>query len=109
MKGLKIIPMFLVLMIMTYGGMLFVQANNTEVVVKLGHYESQPVATGFVVLTSVFIGMLLCGALCSIELLALYMQNKRLKRKLMTPPAPKAAVAPMTEDIVNHRTSGRFT
>jgi uncharacterized integral membrane protein len=83
MKGLKIIPMFLVLMVLTYVGMLFVEANHDEVVISFGTtFQSAPIPLGFVVLTSVLAGMVVCGFLCSVELLALYMQNRQLRRRL---------------------------
>jgi uncharacterized integral membrane protein len=83
MKGLKIIPMFLVLMVLTYVGMLFVESNHDDVVIAFGnYYQSQPIPLGFIVLTSILIGMVICGTLCSVELMALYMQNRNLKRRL---------------------------
>lgn len=110
MKGLKIIPMFLVLMALTYAGMLFVQANSDEVIVRLGPSQSPPLAIGFVVLTSVFLGMVVCGTLCSIEMLALYVQNRKLKKKIINLGAPvKVGTAPIIGDVVTPKTSGRFT
>ena len=82
MKGLKIIPMFLVLIILSYVGMLFVEANRDEVAIHFGSYISPPMALGFVVLTSVLLGMVFAGLLCIVELGALYLQNKGLRRKL---------------------------
>lgn len=82
MKGLKIIPMFLVLIVLSYFGIGFVEANREHVVINFGGYQSHPTALGFTVLTSVLAGMLIAGFLCSIELLALTIQNKRLKNKL---------------------------
>ena len=81
MKALKIIPIFVILIGCTYVGMLFVEANRTEVVINFGRYQSPGTALGFVVLTSVLIGMCIAGFLCSIELLALYMQYKKIKRQ----------------------------
>ena len=57
MKALKIIPVFVVLIVSTYGGMLFVEANRSEVVIQFGSYQSPAAALGFVVLTSILIGM----------------------------------------------------
>ncbi len=83
MKGLKIIPFFLVLILLSYVGVLFVQLNPAEIsVVFFGGYESPPLAMGFVVLTSALVGMLLAGVLCLLELVVLYVQNKSLRRKL---------------------------
>ncbi len=117
MKGLRIIPIFLVLIVCTYGGMLFIEANRAEVVIHLGSYTSPPTATGFVVLTNILIGMILCGFFCSIEILALYMQNRRLKRRLELLPKKlaKEAAAAATQDkteklqTIEPRTSNRFT
>ena len=110
MRGLKIIPMFLVLIGLTYLGMLFVQANGEEIVVKLLGYQTPAAPTGLVVMTSVFIGMVLCGMLCSVEILALYVQNRKLKKKvgsLMV--ANKATVQQTVSDVVPPKASGRFT
>lgn len=75
--------MFLLLMVLTYVGMLFVEANHDDVVIAFGNvYQSAPIPLGFIVLTSVLIGMVVCGVLCSVEILALYMQNRLLKRRL---------------------------
>ena len=82
MKGLKLIPLFLFLMIMVFIGMKFVDANREEVIINFGNYQSLPTSQGFVVLTSALIGMVVCGTLCSVEILALYVQNRKLRRKL---------------------------
>lgn len=85
MKGLRIIPMFIVLMALSYVGILFVESNHDDVAIAFGsYYQSQPIPLGFVVLTSILIGMVICGALCSVELLSLYVQNRSLKRRLRT-------------------------
>ena len=82
MKGLKIIPLFLLLMIFSYAGMRFVEANRAMVEITFFQYKSEPTAVGLVVLTSVLVGMVICGFLCCIELLSLYMKNKSLRRKI---------------------------
>jgi len=82
MKGLKLIPAFLALIVLSYFGMLFVEANRTEVVISFWQYQSHPAALGLVVLTSVLIGMVISGCLCSVEMLALYVQNRKLRRHL---------------------------
>lgn len=69
-------------MLFTYTGVLFVNANKQEVIVKFVGYESQSVPVGLVVLTSVLIGMVACAALCSVELLSLYMQRNSLRKKI---------------------------
>ena len=84
MKGLKIIPLFLLLMIFSYAGMRFVEANRIPVEIAFFKYKSEPTAVGLVVLTSVLVGMVICGFLCCIELLSLYMKNKMLRRKIAT-------------------------
>jgi uncharacterized integral membrane protein len=83
--------MFLVLIFLSYLGIMFVEANRTEVVIRFLNYESAPWALGFIVLTSTLIGMVIAGCLCSVELLFLYVQNRRLRRKLLTlkPPTPQ--------------------
>ena len=82
MKGLKIIPLFLALMVLVFLGMKFVDANRDEVVVVFAHLQSPPTPLGFVILTSTLLGMVVCGALCTIELLALYVQNRKLRARL---------------------------
>ncbi len=82
LKGLKIIPMFLILLVFSYFGILFIEANREEVVINFGSYQFPPTALGFAILTSTLIGMLVAIALCVIEMAALYYQNKALKRKL---------------------------
>jgi|GEM_PF-1441759 len=83
MKGLKIIPVFLLLIGLTYIGMLFIEANRDEVIIRLGGWESPPTAQGFVVLTSALVGMVVAGALSLIELFALYWKNQHLKKELL--------------------------
>jgi len=84
MRGLKIIPLFLGLMVLVFVGMRFVDANRDEVVVSFASRQTPPTALGFVVLTSCLAGMLICGVLCSFEILALYVQNRKLRRKLLS-------------------------
>jgi len=81
MKGLKIIPVFVVFLVLTYLGVLFVNANSDPVVVRLLRWESPPVALGLVLLTAVLIGMVAAGALCSIELILLALENRKLRRR----------------------------
>jgi len=90
MKGLKIIPLFLLLTLFAYLGVLFVEANRDEVVINFANYQSPRTALGLVVLTSILIGMIISGFTCSIEMLALYVQNKKLKHKLSSATQPKA-------------------
>ena len=109
MKGLKIIPMFLVLIALTYAGMLFVQANSDLVSVQVSGHTVGPMATGFMVLSSVFLGMVICGLLCSVEMLGLYVQNRKLKKKLAAANTLNKAVAPQApQDMVSPKASGRF-
>ncbi len=102
MKGLKIIPMFLALIVLSYVGMLFVESNRDSVIIQFADYRTPPTALGFVVLTSMLMGMMISGVLCMVELLALIVQNKRLKRKLNnaktlpTVPRPGAVVDALT-------------
>lgn len=108
MGGLKIIPVFLILILMTYSGMQFVEANREEVTITLGSWHSEPMAQGFVVLTAALCGMLFCGLLCSIELLGLYVQNRRLKRRIETLKTTQKIEKPAATDL-QPRTQGRFT
>ncbi len=81
MKGLKIIPVFVILLLCTYLGILFVEANRENVVVSFGKYQSAAMPLGLVILTSVLVGMVAAGAMCSIELVILMLQNRKLKRR----------------------------
>lgn len=86
MKGLKIIPIFTVLLTCTYLGTVFVERNRDPVSIIFGNsVQTPPAALGLVVLTSVLLGMILAGALCSIELMVLVMENRRLKKGLLPP------------------------
>jgi len=112
MKGLRIIPIFLFLIICTYAGTLFVKANGDEVIITLGNYESPPTAIGFVVLTSVLAGMIFCGFFCSIEMLALYLHNRKLKRRLeilAKKSLKETGDKPGTVETMDARVSNRFT
>jgi uncharacterized integral membrane protein len=89
MKGLKIIPLFFALIVLSYLGMMFVRQNPQDVIVRFGDKSTSPTALGFVILTSALVGMIVAGALCSVELMVLYMQKKKMKRKLF-PRSPGA-------------------
>ena len=82
MKGLKIIPLFLLLIVLSYFGVLFVEDNRTEVIISFFGTTTPPMAMGFVVLTSALAGMIVAGFLCILELVVLYLQNKSMRRKL---------------------------
>ena len=124
MKGLKIIPLFLVLLVCTYVGILFVEANRDEVTVRFGAYQAGPAALGLVVLTSILLGMLVAGILCSFELMVLVMQNRRLRRKgpptSMTSTPPPGSIGTLstpfppedrdeTTEFTEARNTNRFT
>jgi len=81
MKSLKLIPTFFLLMVLTYFGVQFVEANRDEVVVNLGSWSSRSITLGFVILTSFFLGTLFSALLSATELLRLYVETHRLKRK----------------------------
>lgn len=82
MKGIRVIPAFILLILLSYLGMIFVEQNRQMVVIAFGKWHSESIALGFVVLTSILVGMVLCGTLCTIEMLTLYIQNKSLRRRL---------------------------
>ena len=81
MKSLKLIPIFFLLLVLTYFGVQFVEANRDEVFVTLGSWQSRPMSLGFVILTSFFFGSLFSALLSATELLRLYVETSRLKRK----------------------------
>lgn len=82
MRGIKIIPLFLFLVILSYMGVRFVLANPDVVKVRFAGYETGDMAVGLIVLTSILVGMVISGTLASVEMLSLYFQNKTLRRKL---------------------------
>lgn len=112
MTGLKIIPAFFLLMVLTYFGIQFVEANRDEVMVTIGNWQSRPLALGFVIITSFFIGMVFSAALSLSEVLRLHLNNHRLKRKVadLQNYANSTASAPSTPatDISSVKPSGRF-
>ena len=77
MKGLRVIPMFLVLILFSYVGALFVEKNPDPVSINFLRFTTPPAKLGLVVLSSMMLGMIAAGLLCSIELLALFVQNKK--------------------------------
>ena len=82
MKGLRIIPAFILLVLLSFAGAVFVVQNNDAVTVRFFTYELPPTKLGLVVLTSVLVGMLVAAIFCSVELLTLYVQNRRLRRRV---------------------------
>ena len=82
MWGLRILPLFLALTVLSFMGTLFIEANPTEVTLRALNYEAPTAKLGLVVLVSLLGGTLIAGFLCSIELLALQMQNRRLRKRI---------------------------
>lgn len=82
MKGFKLIAGFSALILLSYMGVLFVEANREEVIVTLGTYQTAPAPLGFVVMTSVLVGMVIGGLLCSLELIYLFFRSQSLQRQL---------------------------
>lgn len=82
MRGLKIIPLFVLLIVLSYLGVVFVEANRTEVVIAFGSHQTAPTAVGFVVLTSILGGMVAAGLMCSAEILLLFVRIGRLRRRV---------------------------
>jgi len=111
MTGLKIIPAFFLLMVLTYFGIQFVEANRDEVMVTVGSWQSRPLALGFVVITSFFLGMVFSAALSISEVLRLHLNNHRMKRKIAElqnfANSSTAGTQPAT-DISSAKPSGRF-
>ena len=98
--------MFLGLIILAYVGLIFVEANREEVVIRFWNSQSHPTALGFVVLTSALIGMVFSSCLCSVEIIMLHLQNRKLKRRILalrpSAPAqtPSAAKTPLAASDV---------
>jgi|GEM_PF-2905165 len=106
MRGLKTIGVFIALIGLTYLGVTFVEANREEVILEIGKYRHGPSALGFVVMSSVLIGLVLGALLGSFEILSLLMQNQALKKRLRkfeqeqimgTPMSDVAPIDPLAE------------
>ena len=101
MWGIRIVPVFLTLTALSFVGTLFIEANPDVVSLHLLRYEAPPTKLGLVVLISCLVGMFATALFCSVELLALQMQNKRLRRRLMMlggVPGPRSNVRPLKKD-----------
>ena len=111
MTGLKLIPAFFLLMVLTYFGIQFVEANRDEVLVTVGNWQSRPLALGFVIITTFFLGMVFSAALSLAELLRLHLSNHRLRRKLAEfhTQAQSASASALPSDVVPPKATGRFT
>lgn len=93
MKGLKIIPAFLFLIACTYVGTMFVQENRDPVTVQFMSWSAGPAPLGMIVMTSALAGMAIAGLFCSVEVLMVLWENRRLRRRL-------AEALPATTDDV---------
>ena len=82
MKGLKVIPAFLFLIVCTYIGTLFVQENRDPVTVQFMSWTAGPAPLGMIVMTSALAGMAIAGLFCSVEVLMVLWENRRLRRRL---------------------------
>ncbi len=82
MKALKVIPLLVVLLFLVYLGVLFVEANQTQVVITLGTHQTQPTRLGFVVMTSVLIGIFVGAFLASAQVVLLFLQNRSLRKRV---------------------------
>jgi len=76
--------MFLFFTIVSFLGAWFVENNATLVQIRFLKYETPPIKQGLIILGTLTLGMFIAGLFSCIELLALYIQNRRLKRKLAT-------------------------
>jgi uncharacterized integral membrane protein len=101
MKGLKVIPAFLFLLGCTYVGTLFVEANREPVTVNFLSWSAGPAALGMVVMTSALAGMAIAGLFCSVEVLMVLWENRRLRRRLA-----EALPATPTDDESPYRDTG---
>lgn len=82
MKALRIIPFMVVLLVLVYFGVFFVEANQELVIVTLGSYVTKPTRLGFVVMTSTLLGLLMGGGLAAAQIIFLSLQNRSLKKRL---------------------------
>lgn len=111
MTGLKFIPAFFLLMVLTYFGIQFVEANRDEVMVTVGNWQSRPLALGFVIITTFFLGMVFSAALSLAELLRLHLSNHRLRRRVSEfQSQSQSGISPNpASDVVPPKATGRFT
>ena len=82
MKGLRIIPILVILMVLVYLGVGFVEANQENVILTIGSHVTEPTRLGFVVMTSVLLGIILGAALASAQVFLLFFQNRSLRKQI---------------------------
>ncbi len=82
MRGLRIIPFLVVLLVLVYYGVGFVEANSEQVVLTIGPWSTAPTRLGFVVMTSTLLGVLVGATLASTQVVILYFQNRSLRKRV---------------------------
>lgn len=82
MRALKIIPLLVILLLLVYFGVLFVEANPEQVILTLGTHQTNPTRLGFVVMTSVLLGILAGAVLAVGQVVLLSLQNRSLRKRI---------------------------
>lgn len=82
MRSLRVIPFLAALLFLVYLGVMFVEANQEQVILTLGTYQTQPTRLGFVVMTSVLLGVFVGALLASAQVVLLFMTNRSLRKRM---------------------------
>jgi len=98
MKALRIIPFFVVALLLSYFGLLFVEGNPTRVTLNFGSTQSPEARLGFVVMTSVLIGMILGVTLAAAQMSVLLFQNRSLRKRLGGAASARHGITPTPQD-----------
>lgn len=82
MRALRILPLLVVLLFLVYLGVSFVEANQTQVSLSLGSYQTKPTRLGFVVMSSVLVGIFIGAVLAAAQIFLLSLQNRALRKRV---------------------------
>lgn len=82
MKGLKVIPLFLLFSVLSYFGMRFLEDNEQKIDVQFWGFHTPTLSIGMTIITSILVGMLIVGILYIVFAAPLAWQVRSLKRKL---------------------------
>jgi hypothetical protein len=82
MKPFRIIPLLVVLLILVYLGVMFVEANQEQVILTIGTHQTNPTRLGFVVMTSVLLGIFAGAILATGQIALLFFQNRSLRKRI---------------------------
>ncbi|MBY0370125.1 LapA family protein [bacterium] len=98
MKALKIIPFLIIVLLLVYFGLLFVENNQDPVSLHFGARTTPSARLGFVVMTSVLVGIILGISLAAAQVGLLLFQNRSLRKRLGGNTAVRHGSAPSPQD-----------